>query len=206
MPRSILNMSPTAKTSDVTTQENEPKKLIPQLSSKSVEWYTPKPIVDRARLLMGEIDLDPASCLVANETVRARQIYDVANDGLTKPWRGRVFLNPPGGKVDGESSMRLWWQNLAIGYESGNVFQGFFVAFTLEILRSSQQGIPVQRYFRCYPSARIKFIGAGDSPTHANVLVYLPERTSSGKPDPNSFDRFRNIFGDIGLCETGSNA
>lgn len=198
--------------------------MIAQHSSKSNEHYTPGPICDRARLLMGSIDLDPASCLKANETVKAKQIYDVADDGLPRPWFGRVFLNPPGGtyrnengvwvpverneegrlKGPGESAMRVWWQRLAEQYEAGNVFQGFFVAFNLEILRTSQQGIPIQRYWRCYPSDRIHFNGA-PSPTHANVLAYLPEKTATGKPDPVQWERFCNIFGDIGFCERGAN-
>ncbi len=171
--------------------------MIPQHSSKSNEWYTPKNIVEGARALMGGIDLDPASCLKANETVRATQIYDVADDGLSKPWRGRVFLNPPGGLRNGESSMFVWWEAMSLKHEAGIIEQGFFVAFTLEILRTSQRGIPAQRYFRCYPSSRIRFVGAGNSPTHANVLIWLPPK------DERNFTRFHAIFSEIGLCEPG---
>ncbi len=150
---------------------------------------------------MGGIDLDPASCLKANETVKATQIYDVADDGLTRHWHGKVFCNPPGGLRDGESSMRVWWEAMAGAYETGEIEQGFFVAFTLEILRTSQQGHPAQRYFRCYPSSRIRFIGAGNSPTHANVLIWLPPLLYDDGPQ---YERFRNIFSEIGYCEAGS--
>jgi hypothetical protein len=47
---------------------------------------------------MGGIDLDPASCATANETVRARTFYSRKDDGLKRPWFGRVWLNPPYGK------------------------------------------------------------------------------------------------------------
>ncbi len=93
--------------------------------------------------------------------------------------------------------MRVWWQNLAMQHESSKVTQAFFVAFTLELLRTSQQGIPAQRYFRCYPSDRIKFGGA-KSPTHANVLIWLPPK------DERNFTKFRNLFEEIGYCEPGS--
>ena len=63
-----------------------------------VEWYTPSYITDAARIVMGGIDLDPASSVAANETVGAETIYTITDRGETKPWRGRVWMNPPYGK------------------------------------------------------------------------------------------------------------
>lgn len=59
------------------------------------EWYTPSDIIDLARIVLGSIDLDPASSDSANAIVRAASYYTKDDDGLTLPWYGRVWLNPP---------------------------------------------------------------------------------------------------------------
>lgn len=60
-----------------------------------VEWYTPRKYLDAAVQVMGAIDLDPASSDVAQRHVRASRYFTIKEDGLTRPWSGRVFLNPP---------------------------------------------------------------------------------------------------------------
>jgi hypothetical protein len=184
--------------------------MIPQHSSASNEHYTPKAVVEAARLTMGGFDLDPASCAIANETVQAARYFGIEDDGLEQPWSGRVFLNPPGGKLkrigdrwvpikDGpaESSMAVWWDHLVGEHDARRVASAIFVAFTLELLRIGQAWrSPVQAFHRCYPRDRLRFTGG--SPTHANVIVYLPE-----PGDAESFARFRKNFSSIGLCEPG---
>lgn len=59
------------------------------------EWYTPSRIVEAARIVLGNIDLDPASCDKANDVIKANTYYTEENDGLTKDWKGKVWLNPP---------------------------------------------------------------------------------------------------------------
>jgi phage N-6-adenine-methyltransferase len=59
------------------------------------EWFTPAQYVEAARAVMGEIDLDPATHASAQQTVGAISHFTAADNGLVRPWHGRVWLNPP---------------------------------------------------------------------------------------------------------------
>src|SRR5262249_21718731 len=62
------------------------------------EWHTPPEYIELARAVFGEIDLDPASNEIAQKIVAAKQFFKYVskrNNGMTKPWHGRVWLNPP---------------------------------------------------------------------------------------------------------------
>ena len=66
-----------------------------QHNSGNNEWYTPEWILERVHAVMGGIDLDPASSAVANHTVKATRYYTASDNGLSLPWYGRVWMNPP---------------------------------------------------------------------------------------------------------------
>jgi len=154
----------------------------PRHSSATAEHYTPAFIVEAARAVMGGIDLDPASCWAANRTVHAAGIYTAEDDGLSKPWAGRVFLNPPGGKRDGKSLAKLFWEKLSRDWADGRVTEAVFLAFSVELLQTAQttkDPPPLPTVFPlCFPARRIAFVGADGKPargnTHASAIIYLP--------------------------------
>jgi ParB family chromosome partitioning protein len=65
-------------------------------NSGNNEWYTPDHYLKLARLFLGEIDLDVASCKEANEVVRAKRYFDTTTNGLVQSWVAEnVWMNPP---------------------------------------------------------------------------------------------------------------
>lgn len=60
---------------------------------KNDEWLTPPEIL----WALGNFDIDPCAPVVRPWDTAARY-YTVEDNGLEKPWEGRVWLNPPFGR------------------------------------------------------------------------------------------------------------
>src|ERR1700686_3804949 len=75
-----------------------------RVTEKSNEWYTPAKYIEAARRTMGSIDLDPASCELANQIVKATKFYTQEENGLDQEWYGNVWLNPPYGSSIGKTT------------------------------------------------------------------------------------------------------
>ena len=80
-------------------------------SSETNEWYTPPEVIKLVRLVLNDIELDPASCRAANKIVGAKIYYTV--DGLWASWKcSTLFLNPPYGKIGNRSGQDVWMEKL----------------------------------------------------------------------------------------------
>ena len=85
------------------------------------ELRSPAEYVDAAREAMGGIELDPASCAVANGVVRAERYYAKDDLGQTRDWRAdSVWLSPP--RSSPTFDQFIW--RMAADYEAGVFRQG----------------------------------------------------------------------------------
>lgn len=169
------------------------------VASGTAEWYSPPELVEPARAVFGGFDLDPASCAVANERIRAARIFTVAEDGLDRPWDvdgrpSRVWLNPPSKK--GEESAAEWWCALAREFMAGRVRCAAFVVFNLSTVQvalaaARAAGLPPPQWgARVEPARRIPYLKSarslalpgidaalerGKSPAHPSAVVLLSD-------------------------------
>lgn len=162
-------------------------------SSESKEWYTPAVYVRAVQAVLGCIDVDPASCVLANTSIQAKTFFTKEQNGLLQPWFGKVFLNPPYGRY-GETRQtgeaQIWIEKLFDEYTKGNVEEAILLV-QAEIYKRWFE--PLWNYPLCFPNGRIAFWNAqgqkGRSP-HASAFVYFGSRLLA-------FTRVFSTFGPI---------
>lgn len=87
------------------------------------EWYTPPEWIALAREVLGDIDLDPASCLFANQTVQAANYFTEKTNGLDKVWEGKVWCNPPYSATLIKKFTKKFYEE----YQLGNMEEGIIL-------------------------------------------------------------------------------
>lgn len=162
---------------------------------KNNEWYTPAKYIEAAREVMGGIDLDPASCALANETVKATRYYTKEDNGLMQPWNGRVWLNPPFGlihpgvKGSTESWQRSFVEHVQRLYELQTIDQAILLLLGSTVFRS--YFAPLWKYPVCINNLQTHFErddGTSSQFGFGSLFVYL---------GPN-IDAFTTIFSRFG--------
>jgi ParB family chromosome partitioning protein len=146
----------------------------------SNEWYTPAKYIEAVREVLGEIDLDPASCEFANQVVKARRFFTREDNGLMHPWTldgkpARVFLNPPYGKtLQGQASnLEYFTRYLLQQYQCGNVTEAILL---IPVNTATRWFDRLWQYPICFPRFRIRFYteqGPSDGVSFGTCFVYL---------------------------------
>ena len=160
------------------------KTNISQLFTGENEWYTPKEYINKARLVMGSIDIDPCSNVEANEVIQAKTYYTIETNGLEQDWKGNVFMNPPFSSKE----INAFIDKLYTEYELGHIQQAiiltnnntdtrwFFKLFEMSTLM-------------CFTKGRIKFYNKDkiSAPTQGQVFFYI------GMNKDNFIQQFQSV-------------
>jgi len=130
---------------------------------KSTDWGTPPDFFAMLEGIFGPFTLDPA----ANKHNAKCPIYYTEKDnGLTKDWKGRVFLNPPYGMETGD------WMNKA--YHEAVVHRNAEMVVCLVAARTDTQwwhAYCMQADELYFVKGRLKFSGSQNSAPFPNAVV-----------------------------------
>ena len=123
--------------------------------SGNYEYYTPPQFTDSARVVMGDIDLDPASSEIANRDIKARKIFTKETNGLGEVWSGRVWMNHPFSKGE-----KKCFKNRARCKKQVCKDRGYHIDFDLpgnthwikQIVNEYEKGAVTEAIMICYAS------------------------------------------------------
>ena len=181
---SVFNPEP-KPVEDLVQQVTTKKKAHVSNNSGNNEWYTPPKYLDSARVVMGCIDLDPASSIIANERVQAGSIFTAEEDGLQQDWFGNIWMNPPYAQpliqhfceklTTEDYDQAIVLVNNATETKWGNTLLSVCTAV-------------------CFPKGRIRFVAPdgriGDAPLQGQMIVYIG----------CNIEKFINEFSKYGVC------
>jgi len=170
-------------------QHTSSHSLKPERKKKSSDrWYTPPYIVELVVQVLGKIDLDP--CADDGKHIKAQRHYIACDDGLTREWEGRVFMNPP------YSQPAVWMDKLQAEIKLERVTEAIALvpaATDTKWLSPVLKSQPV-----CFWTGRIKFLSEDYQPRNSarqsHVLVYWGLRK----------ERFREVFEPYGFVSLPS--
>lgn len=148
-------------------------------ASDTPEWNTPPEVIVAVRAALGGIDLDPCSN-AGKPNVPARRHFTEKDDGLTREWSGRVYMNPPYGDV-----IKSWVEKFVEEYGSGRVS----AAIALVPARTDTVWFGLLRdAAMCFVRGRLRFSESETSAPFPSVVAYFgPNRA-----------RFAQAFSDMG--------
>ncbi|MDO8659839.1 MAG: DNA N-6-adenine-methyltransferase, partial [Candidatus Parcubacteria bacterium] len=167
------------------------KKRVPHVSHNSGNnnWYTPGKYIEAAKDVMDDIDLDPASSVIANKTVGAKKFYTEEQNGLTKPWSGRVWMNPP----YSQPLIKQFSDKLVEEIKNNKIAQAIVLVNNATETKWFQKLFIISSAV-CFPKPRIKFLDiygnvTGSGPTQGQSILYFG----------NNQRNFSEVFNKFGI-------
>lgn len=147
-------------------------------TSDTPEWYTPKRIVEAVVSVLGAIDLDP--CADAGHGIPAADHFTQSDDGLSQPWKGRIYMNPPYGR-----EIVAWIEKLAEEFRYGNVTEAIALV-PARVDTTWWRKLPHREWLAV--TGRLSFSDHENPAPFPSAVCYL---------GPN-WSRFREVFGPLG--------
>jgi len=162
--------------------------LLINQDSGNTEYYTPIEIVNSARIVMGRIDLDPASSEIANSKIQAVKYFTQSDNCLKKDWIGNVWMNHPFSRDNNYSFIRKFVSE----FEKGNMTQGCCITFAATSERWFQ---PLFKGTQCFLAPRTNYYLPNGTKktgvTKGSVVTYFG----------NNVDSFIKEFSKHGHCK-----
>lgn len=150
------------------------------------EWYTPPEHIKIVKKLLKRIDVDPCSIAVAQKWIKAKKYYAKSDNGLSKEWKGKLWMNPPFG-----AAIKYWIAKALEEYEVGNITEG--VILTRTAVGSRWYNELNEQFVKCEVFERIQYLSNDlipiRAPIHGSTFFYLGER----------HDEFYKVFSKIGV-------
>ena len=78
-------------------------------SSSTCEWETPPALFAELDGIFGGFTLDPCA---TPQNAKCARYFTREDDGLSQPWSGKVFMNPPYGREIGKWVKKAWAESL----------------------------------------------------------------------------------------------
>lgn len=154
------------------------------------EWFTPPEYIAAAQRVMGDIDLDPASCEQANRIVKAKTFYSLKDDGLSHEWAGRVWMNPP----YSTDAVNAFCEKFAASIETGAVTQGLVLVNNATETEWFERLVSVSGALM-FPRGRVRFLDTKlqpGAPLQGQTVLYAGCGADTKK--------FFKEFGEFGWC------
>ena len=136
---------------------------------------------------MGQIDVDPASCAMANEIVKAGKYYTIDDNGLAQDWFGRVWLNPPYSFTERDAFVRMLL---------AKQFSGETIEACLLLNNTTEVSIEQEALGRCdavcFIRARLAFYNETQSKgkgMFGQMVIYYGRNVR----------KFSEVFGELGI-------
>jgi len=189
--------------------------------SMDTERYTDPKIMELVREFFGKIDLDPASCAGANETVQAINFFTKEDDAFSKDWVAeKLWMNHPftkgekackpkckkktckdplykhyrGSCITEDIPSNLdWIEKLLLEYSLGNFTESLNITF----VNSSEAWCQklLRNGTQCFITGRVKYKspngGNESSPPKGSMITYLGRRKGE----------FKKVFSKIGVVK-----